>query len=109
MIDFSLTTRHQEIIEKYKDFTEKYIIPVARENDAKAEFPWDVVKKAYDEGIMNGLMPKEYGGNGYNLFEGTLTSEELGFGCIGTGISIDANTLALTPLYVAASDEQKKK
>ena len=109
MIDFSLTTRHQEIIEKYKDFTATYIIPVARENDAKAEFPWNIVKKAYDEGIMNGLMPKEFGGNGYNLFEGTLTSEELGFGCIGTGISIDANTLALTPLYVAASDELKKE
>ena len=109
MIDFSLEPKHQEIIEKYKDFTAKYIIPTARENDTKAEFPWDIVRKAYDEGIMNATMPKELGGNGYNLFESSLASEQLGFGCIGTGISIDASTLALTPLYVAGTDEQKKR
>ncbi len=109
MIDFSLEPKQKEIVEKYRDFTAKYIIPKTRELDAKAEFPWEIVKKAYDEGIMNGLMSKEYGGNGFNLFEGSLASEELGFGCIGTGISIDANTLALTPLYVAATEEQKKK
>ncbi len=109
MVNFSVEPHQQEIIEKYKDFTAKYIIPNARKNDELAVFPWDIVKKAYDEGIMNGLMPKKYGGNGFNLFEGQLASEELGFGCIGTGISIDASTLALTPLYVAAKEEQKKK
>ena len=108
MVNFSLEPHQEEIREKYRDFTEKYIIPNTRKYDASAEFPWEIVKKAYDEGIMNGLMSKEYGGNGFNLFEGAIASEELGFGCIGTGISIDANTLALTPLYVAASEEQKK-
>ena len=109
MIDLSITKEQQEIVEKYRDFTARHIIPNTRKYDASAEFPWDIVKKAYDEGIMNGLMSKEYGGNGFNLFEGSLASEELGFGCIGTGISIDANTLALTPLYVAATEEQKKE
>lgn len=109
MIDLSLTTAQQDIVEKYRDFTAKYIIPNARKYDLEAVFPWEVVKKAYDEGIMNGPMTPEFGGNGFNLFEGSLASEELGFGCIGTGISIDANTLALTPLYIAASDAQKKE
>ncbi len=109
MVSFSLDPKQQEIVEKYKDFTAKYIIPNTRKYDASTEFPWEIVKKAYEEGIMNGPMPKEYGGNGFSLFEGALASEELGYGCIGIGISIDANTLALTPLFLAASDEQKKK
>ncbi|OYT17375.1 MAG: acyl-CoA dehydrogenase [Bacteroidetes bacterium 4572_77] len=109
MIDLSLTTRQQDIVEKYRDFTAKYIIPNARKYDQLAEFPWEIVKKAYEEGIMNGPMTSEFGGNGFNLFEGSLASEELGFGCIGQGISIDANTLALTPLYIAASEAQKKE
>ncbi|MBN2667953.1 MAG: acyl-CoA dehydrogenase family protein [Bacteroidales bacterium] len=109
MIDLSLKPRQLEIIEKYKDFTARHIIPNARKYDQLAEFPWEVVKKAYEEGIMNGPMPVEYGGNGFNLFEGALASEELGFGCIGIGIGIDANTLALTPMYLAASEEQRKK
>ena len=109
MVSFSLEAKQQEIVEKYRDFTAKYIIPNTRKYDASTEFPWEIVKKAYDEGIMNGPMPTQYGGNGFSLFEGSLASEELGYGCIGIGISIDANTLALTPLFLAASDEQKKK
>jgi acyl-CoA dehydrogenase len=77
--------------------------------DELAEFPWPIIKAAYDEGIMNGPMPKEYGGNGYDQMGSALQSEELGAGCIGIGICIDANTLALTPLLIAGSDSQKRK
>jgi acyl-CoA dehydrogenase len=109
MVDFSLTNEQQAIVEKYKDFTERVIRPDRLKHDKLAEFPWDIVKKAYDEGIMNGPMPKKFGGNGYNIFEGALASEELGAGCIGIGICIDANTLALTPMLLAANDQQQTK
>lgn len=109
MVDFSLTSKQQEIREKYRDFTTKYIIPNRLKYDELAEFPWEIVKKAYEEGIVNGPIPEKFGGNGYNIFESALASEELGAGCIGIGICIDANTLALTPLLLAANDEQQKK
>lgn len=109
MIDFELSPAQQEIREKYRDFTERWIIPNRLKYDELAEFPWDIVKAAYREGIMNGPMPKKFGGNGYNIFEGALASEELGAGCIGIGIGIDANTLALTPLLLAANEEQQKR
>ena len=109
MIDFSLTTEQQGIIEKYKDFADRWIRPNRLKYDKLAEFPWDIVKAAYDEGIMNGPMPKKFGGNGYNIFDGSLASEELGAGCIGIGICIDANTLALTPMLLAANEQQQDK
>ncbi len=109
MIGFTLEKEHLAIQEKYRDFAARYIIPNARKYDKSAEFPWEIVKAAYKEKIMNGSMEKKYGGNGFNLFEGAIASEEMGFGCVGTGISIDASTLALTPLMLAANDEQKKQ
>ncbi len=109
MIDFSLTNDQLGIIEKYRDFTNRWIIPNRLKYDELAEFPWEVVKAAYAEGIMNGPMAKQYGGHDHSLLDGALASEELGAGCIGIGICIDANTLALTPLYIAASDALKKK
>jgi acyl-CoA dehydrogenase len=109
MIDFSLTKEQEGIIEKYRDFSNRFIIPNRLKYDELAEFPWEVVKAAYDEGIMNGPMSAEYGGHSHSLLDGALASEELGAGCVGIGICIDANTLALTPLYIAATDEQKKK
>ncbi|HEY9114639.1 MAG TPA: acyl-CoA dehydrogenase family protein [Bacteroidales bacterium] len=109
MVDFSLDPRQIEIKEKTKDFADRYMRPNARKYDQLAEFPWEIVKAAYAEGMMNGPMSAEFGGSGHNIFESALASEELGAGCVGIGICMDANTLALTPLYIGASDEQKKR
>ena len=109
MIDFGLEKEHLAIKEKYRDFADRYMRPNARKYDTLAQFPWDIVKAAYNEGLMNGPMSAEYGGSGHNIFESALASEELGAGCVGIGICMDANTLALTPLYIGANDEQKKR
>ncbi len=109
MINFQITKEQEEIIAKYRDFVTRWVIPNRLKYDELAVFPWEIVKAAYDEGIMNGPMPAEYGGHNYSLLDSAFASEELGAGCVGIGICIDANTLALTPLYLAASDAQKKK
>lgn len=109
MIDFSLEPRQIEIREKVRDFAQREMIPNARKYDESAEFPWEIVKKAYDEGLMNGPIDVAFGGQGHNIFESALASEELGAGCVGIGICMDANTLALTPLLLGASPEQKKR
>ncbi len=109
MMNFSPSPEQEKIREQYRDFANRWIIPNRLKYDELAEFPWDIVKAAYDEGIMNGPMPKKYGGHEHSLLDGAFASEELGAGCVGIGICIDANTLALTPLYLAANDDQKKK
>ena len=109
MIDFSLSNKQKEIQDKYRDFTNRVIIPNRLKYDDLAEFPWEIVKQAYKEGIMNGPIPEKFRGNGFNIMDSALASEELGAGCIGIGIGIDANTLALTPLLLSANEEQQKK
>ena len=109
MVDFSLTKKQQELIEKHRDFAERVIKPVREKYDISGEFPWEVIKKAYEEGLMNGQLPKKYGGEGAGIFDSQLGSEELGAVCAGIGISMDATVLALTPWIIAATDEQMKK
>lgn len=109
MTGFELSREHQELVEKSRDFSDRFVRPVARHHDLTCEFPSAVVLKAYEEGVINGAIPKEYGGAGHSAFEGCLASEELGAACSGIGICIDANNLALTPLLVGASHELKKR
>ncbi len=109
MVDFSLEPKQIELQAKVRDFADRYMRPNSRKYDELAEFPWDVVKQAYKEGLMNGPMAKKFGGSEHTIFESALASEELGAGCVGIGICMDANTLALTPLYLGATDEQKKR
>lgn len=109
MIGFQLDERQMAIQAKYRDFANRLIVPNRLKYDELAEFPWEIVKAAYDEGIMNGPMPTKFGGNDYSILDGAVASEELGAGCVGIGICIDANTLGLTPLYLAANEAQQKR
>ena len=109
MVGFDLTPEQRELVAKVRDFSDRVVRPVARQYDESCEFPWPVVQKAYDEGIVNGAIPRQYGGAEHSSFEGCLASEELGAACSGIGICIDANNLALTPLLVAGSDDLKKR
>ncbi len=109
MVDFSLTKEQQELVEKHRDFAQTVIVPVRAKYDLSGEYPWEVVKKAYDAGIMNSQIPKRLGGEGLGIFDAQLGSEELGAACAGIGISVDANMLALTPWVVSATDEQIKR
>ena len=46
-------------------------------------------------------------GVGATAFEETLVSEELGYGCTGISTSIGVNSLAVLPILIAGTDEQK--
>jgi acyl-CoA dehydrogenase len=109
MVSFELSPAQNEIVVKSRDFADRHMRPVARHHDLTCEFPWEVIKAAYAEGIINGAIPRQYGGAGHSAFDGCLASEELGAACSGIGICIDANNLALTPMLVGASDDLKKR
>ena len=53
-----------------EQFTKNEIIPVAAHYDRTGEYPWPVLKKAHETGLMNLHIPQEYGGMGL----GTLVS-----------------------------------
>lgn len=48
----------QELARK---FSREEIIPRAAEYDKSGEYPWDIVKKAWSLGLMNGHIPTHCG------------------------------------------------
>src|ERR1043165_5221233 len=109
MVDFTLTDEQKALREMAHDFAEKEIRPVAWEYDRDGTWPEDILRKAWELGLMNGHTPEEYGGPGLSYLEGAIVEEELSWGCSGIATSIGANGLATAPLGVAASEELKKK
>ena len=109
MLDFKLTEEQDSLIAAARRFTRERIIPVAAEADKKSELPVDVVRAAWENGLVNVTIPEAYGGLGLGELENTMIVEELGYGCTGIQTSITANTLAATPVLLAGSEEQKKK
>lgn len=109
MVDFRLSDEQKQIQLLAREFAKKEIIPVAAHHDETGEFPVEVVKKAWEAGLVNTKIPVEYGGVGLGVLDSCIIAEELGFGCTGITTAIEANNLAEAPLIVAASDAVKKK
>lgn len=59
-------------------------------------------------GLLNLVVPEEYGGPGLDSVTIAMIYEELGKGCVGVATSIAANALASYPILIAGNDEQKK-
>jgi acyl-CoA dehydrogenase len=56
-----LSDEQKEIQELARKFTRDEIIPTAAEYDRTMEYPWDIVKKAWSVGLINGHIPKHCG------------------------------------------------
>ncbi len=109
MLSFDLTPEQNQLKQTARDFAVQEIIPVASKYDEAEEFPWDVMKKAWEVGLMNPEVEPEYGGLGLGILDCILVLEEINYGCAGMATIMAANDLASTPLIVAGSPEQKKK
>ena len=109
MVDFTLTDEQKALREMAHDFAEKEIRPVAWEYDKDGTWPEEIMKKAWELGLMNTHIPEEYGGPGASYLDGALIEEELGWGCSGIGTSIACNGLATAPVSLGGSEELKKE
>ena len=108
-MDFSLTDEQEDIRKMAHEFSEKEIRTVAWELDPEGIFPHDIVKKAWEVGLMNSHIPAEYGGPGMDYLTGTLIEEELGWGCSGVATTLTCNGLATAPIMLGGSEELKKE
>ena len=109
MVDFNLTEEQQMLRDMAREFTRREIIPNAMHHDETGEFPVDICRKAWENGLLNLHIGEEYGGLGLGVLESAIVCEETGFGCSGITTAMEANNLAESPLIVAASDDLKRR
>lgn len=108
-LSFNLTEQQRDIQELTRKFTREEIVPKAAHYDKTMEYPWEIVKKAREVGIMNTGIATEYGGPGLTLTEACIVAIELGYGCAGIGTALETNGLGQAPVILFGNEQQKKK
>jgi len=108
-LNFIVTETQQEYLDLAEKFCKEEIIPAAPHYDKTGEYPWDVIKKAHEVGLMNLHISEEYGGMGMGTLDGCLITEKLAYGCTGIMTALEANGLGAMPVIIAGNHEQKKK
>jgi acyl-CoA dehydrogenase len=109
MPDFSLTSEQESLRDAARKFARTEMAPHAAECDRTGRFPEEIYRKAFDLGLMNLNVPTEYGGSGLGPLEQCLIVEELAYGCGGMTTSIIANCLALEPILLGGTPEQRTR
>jgi len=108
-MDFGLTQDQKAIRDAAHAFAEREIVPVAEHYDHSGEFPWPVVQKAFDAGLMFANAPESLGGGGLNLLDECLLTEEFAWGCAGICGAMTLSNIPSIALMLAGTDEQKKR
>ena len=109
MIAFDLTEEQIALQDMAHKFAANEIRPKAVECDQTGTFPKEIFRKAFDLGLMTGFIPEALGGPGLGSLEACVIEEELAWGCAGIATSMTCNGLALTPILIAGTDDQKKE
>jgi acyl-CoA dehydrogenase len=109
VVDFTLTDEQRALREMAHDFAANEMRPVAWDYDRDSTWPEDILRKAWELGILNTHIAEEYGGPGIDFLGGALIEEELGWGCSGIGTSIACNGLATAPIVIGGSEELKRR
>jgi short-chain 2-methylacyl-CoA dehydrogenase len=107
-MEFDLTEEQQQIQRLVRDFADGEVRPVAEELDREKRFPYEIVAKLGELGLMGIPYPEEYGGGGADTLSYTLAIEELARVDSSVAITVAAHTsLGTWPLYAFGSDDQK--
>ena len=109
-IDFELTDEQRLIRETAKEFTDREIVPRARESDRKEQFDTELVQKIADMGFLGAIVPEEYGGRGIDYRTYGLIVEEVGRGdsAMRTVVSV-VTSLVCSSIVRWGTEEQKQK
>jgi acyl-CoA dehydrogenase len=109
MLSFSFSEEQKALVETARRFAMERILPIAAECDREARFPREIFEEAHSLGLVNAIIPPEYGGPGLGELDNALIAEQMAYACTGIQTSLLANSLALTPIKLAGNETQKKK
>jgi alkylation response protein AidB-like acyl-CoA dehydrogenase len=107
---FVLTEEQEQLRREIRAFATREIAPHVKDWDESSEFPLDMVKKLAGIGLLGVIVPPAYGGAGLGYVDYVLAVEELSAVDGSIGLTIAAhNSLGTNHIFLAGSDEQKKK
>ncbi|MDQ6660904.1 MAG: acyl-CoA dehydrogenase family protein [Chloroflexota bacterium] len=109
-MNFTLNEEQLAIRDTCREFAEQEIKPRAEEMDATGKFPYDIVRKMGELGLLGLPFPEEYGGAGADFLSYCLAIEEISRADTSVGITMEAHTsLGASPFYLFGTEEQKEQ
>ncbi|MBN1882835.1 MAG: acyl-CoA dehydrogenase family protein [Deltaproteobacteria bacterium] len=110
-MDFNLTEEQQMLIDTLRTMGEREKFrDLAKKIDETGEFPWDLLPKYADLGLLGMTLSEEYGGGGQPVMNAVLAIEELAkFSPMIAAPVFESNVGPVRVIDMFGSEEQKKQ
>ena len=109
-MEFKWNDEQQLMQTMFREFVDKELRPIATELDEQARFPFELIPKMGEIGLLGIPVAEEFGGVGMGTLEYVMAVEEISKACASTGVTISAHTsLCCWPIEHFGTQEQKEK
>ena len=109
-MDFELSDEQRLLRDTVRDFARNEVRPVAEELDREKRFPYEIVAKMGELGLMGIPFPEEFGGGGADTLSYALAVEELARIDSSVCITMAAHTsLGTMPIHLWGTDDQRSE
>jgi alkylation response protein AidB-like acyl-CoA dehydrogenase len=92
---------------KAKEVAKNVVAPRATEIDIRGEFPRDVAEAFFQNGILNLLIPEEYGGGGADITSYCIVVEEIAYYCVTSSLLIVVQAVGSMPIILGGRPDLK--
>jgi acyl-CoA dehydrogenase len=108
-MDFSLNENQLMYVDTVRKLVKNEITPHILELEKSHAFPWDIIGKAWEMGIINLCIPESIKGFEIDVISSAMIIEELSYGDSGISTSAMCNDLANVVIAQHGTDEQKER
>ena len=105
----ALDQEQRLILETVRRIADRQLRPEAAELDATGAFPQRALETFAQNGLLNPLLPAEYGGVGTSFLTFSLILEEIAKACASSALLLIAQADGMLPILHGGSPELKKR
>ena len=107
---FELDTEERQVIGALRDFLQAEVAPTAAERDESGAFPFEIVQKLGQMGVMGASVPEQYGGAGLSTRIFARIIEEIAAVDGSLALTVAShNSLCTGHILIAANEQQRQQ
>ena len=104
-----LTGEQKTLYKEFREFVEEHVTPNAADWDKRRGVPQEVIKLCSKAGYVGGIIPKEFGGGGWDTVTFGLLNEAIGSASSSLCALFTVHTMVAMPLAKWGTPDQQKR